>query len=152
MSDNDDIRIIKKYPNRRLYDTSIGAYIKLDDIKRLVLENEPFQVVDAKTQKNLTQNTLLQIIAEQELTSAAVFTIPLLQQIIRLSHDKSHAAFTAYLEKTMKLFSDQKDILQQQWEAYQKTLFHPGAIWNMHESKKTMESSLDKTTAKKKNK
>jgi polyhydroxyalkanoate synthesis repressor PhaR len=148
---NDVIRIIKKYPNRRLYDTSIGAYIKLDDIKRLVLDYQPFQVIDAKTKKDLTQNTLLQIIAEQELTRDALFTIPMLQQFIRLSQEKSHAAFTEYLAKTMQLFADQKDVLQQQWEMYQQSVFNPGIIWRKTESTHTTESYSQKKTTKKKN-
>lgn len=145
------MRTIKKYPNRRLYDTAIGAYVTLDAIKQLVLDHENFQVIDAKTQKDLTQNTLLQIIAEQELTSDALFTIPMLQQFIRLSHEKSHAAFTDYLEKTLKIFAEQKDIFQQQWEMYQKTVFNPGVIWGSKQETTSADKKPGHSNKNKKN-
>ena len=79
----DQIRLIKKYPNRRLYDTQTSSYITLADVKELVLEHGSFQVVDAKSGEDLTRNILLQIILEEEAGGAPMFTSDLLSQMIR---------------------------------------------------------------------
>lgn len=115
-------RLIKKYPNRRLYDTTIGTYITLNDVRQLVIDHIPFKVIDAKTQQDLTQSTLLQIIAEQESSTTPIFTNELLQDFIRAYHEKSQSIFTQYLEQTMQLFLQQKDYLRKQWESYQQLL------------------------------
>lgn len=115
-------RLIKKYPNRRLYDTTIGAYITLNDVRQLVIDHISFKIIDAKTQQDLTQSTLLQIIAEQENSSTPIFTNELLQDFIRAYHEKSQSIFTQYLEQTMQLFLQQKDYLRKQWESYQQLL------------------------------
>jgi polyhydroxyalkanoate synthesis repressor PhaR len=62
MKKGGDERLIKKYPNRRLYDTQTSAYVTLSDIKNLVMSSEPFKVLDAKTDEDLTRSILLQII------------------------------------------------------------------------------------------
>lgn len=123
-----DIRIIKKYPNRRLYDTEIGAYITLDAIKQLVLDRINFQVIDARSQKDLTQSTLLQIISEQEATATPLFSTSLLQDFIRSYHQKSQHVFTEYLEQAMHLFLHQKNFFQDQWLNYQKVLGNPAMM------------------------
>src|SRR5580692_10802351 len=82
-------RIIKKYPNRRLYDTTVGEYITLEEIKKLVFDHVDFRVIDARTKKDLTQSTLLQIITEQETSSSPIFTTDMLQDFIRLYQEKS---------------------------------------------------------------
>lgn len=117
-----ETRIIKKYANRRLYDTSRGAYITLDDVKQLVYDQVDFQVVDARSHKDLTQSTLLQIIAEQEASHTPIFTTPILQQFIRFYQEKSQSLLTRYLEDMMKSFLQQKNVLQQQWATYQHLL------------------------------
>ena len=76
-------RLIKKYPNRRLYDTRTSTYITLADVKELVLKHEEFRVVDAKTGDDLTRSILLQIILEEEAGGAPMFTSDLLAQMIR---------------------------------------------------------------------
>ena len=76
-------RLIKKYPNRRLYDTETSAYITLTDVKKLVLENVEFRVEDAKTKEDLTRSILLQIILEEETAGAPMFSSDMLSQIIR---------------------------------------------------------------------
>lgn len=119
------IRIIKKYPNRRLYDTSIGEYITLEEIRQLVLDKEEFQVIDARTKKDLTQGTLLQIIAEQENSSTPIFNTKILQDFIRFYPEKSQNVFTEYLEQAMQLFIHQKDFVRHQWQAYQDLLAKP---------------------------
>lgn len=119
------MRIIKKYPNRRLYDTTLGAYITLEDVKTLVLACEDFQVIDARTHKDLTQSTLLQIIAEQESSSTPIFTTSILQDFIRFYHEKSQNLFTEYLEQAMNLYIHQKDFLKKQWQSYQTLIADP---------------------------
>ena len=77
-------RIIKKYPNRRLYDTECSKYITLEDIRVLVIENGEFVVIDAKTKKDITKNILLQIVFEKEqVSSSSFFSTEVLTQIIR---------------------------------------------------------------------
>lgn len=112
------MRVIKKYPNRRLYDTELGVYITLDEIKKLVLERAEFKVIDARSKKDLTQNTLLQIIAEQEASSTPLFTTPVLQDFIRFYHEKSQNLFSRYLEQAMDLFIQQKGFLNNQWPVF----------------------------------
>ena len=76
-------RIIKKYPNRRLYDTETSTYITLAEVKQLVMEHHPFVVRDAKTNEDLTRSILLQIILEEEAGGAPMFSEAALANIIR---------------------------------------------------------------------
>ena len=111
---NDDVRIIKKYPNRRLYDTAISSYITLADVKRLVLDGVEFQVVDAKTQDDLTRTILLQIISEEEEGGEPIFSSELLAQIIRSYGGNMQNLLTDYLEKSMDMWSEQQRALREQ--------------------------------------
>jgi polyhydroxyalkanoate synthesis repressor PhaR len=140
-------RIIKKYPNRRLYDTEINAYITLDDIKKLVIEHVIFQVIDARTNKDLTQSTLLQIITEQEASSTPLFTTTVLQDFIRFYHEKSQNTFSQYLEQALALFIHQKEFFQNQWLAYQTLLTNPSLL--QQAVKKEDSASVNKKKAKK---
>lgn len=108
-------RIIKKYPNRRLYDTAIGTYITLEEIKKLVLDRIEFKIIDVKTEKDITQSMLLQIISEQEAGATPIFTVAMLQDFIRAYHEKSQNLFSDYLEQTMNLFLKQKEFFENQW-------------------------------------
>jgi polyhydroxyalkanoate synthesis repressor PhaR len=99
-------RLIKKYPNRRLYDTQTSTYVTLSDIKNLVMSNEVFKVVDAKTEEDLTRNILLQIILEEEAGGAPVFSSQMLSQIIRFYGNSMQGLMGNYLEKTMQSFVD----------------------------------------------
>ena len=99
-------RLIKKYPNRRLYDTQTSTYVTLSDIKNLVMGNEVFKVVDAKTEEDLTRNILLQIILEEEAGGAPVFSSQMLSQIIRFYGNSMQGLMGNYLEKTMQSFVD----------------------------------------------
>lgn len=99
-------RLIKKYPNRRLYDTQTSAYVTLSDIKGLVMGGEPFKVVDAKTEDDLTRNILLQIILEEESCGAPVFSSQMLSQIIRFYGNSMQGLMGNYLENTMQSFVD----------------------------------------------
>jgi polyhydroxyalkanoate synthesis repressor PhaR len=99
-------RLIKKYPNRRLYDTQTSTYVTLSDIKNLVMTNEVFKVIDAKTDEDLTRNILLQIILEEEAGGAPVFSSQMLSQIIRFYGNSMQGLMGNYLEKTMQSFVD----------------------------------------------
>lgn len=102
-------RIIKKYPNRRLYDTEISSYITLEDVRQLVLEHVEFSVQDAKTKRDITRSILLQIILEREEDGEPIFSEPVLQEIIRFYGDSLQGMMTSYLEKSLKLFVEQQD-------------------------------------------
>ncbi len=108
------IRTIKKYPNRRLYDTAISSYITLADVKQLVMDGVEFQVVDAKTGEPITRNILLQIIAEQEDEGSPIFSTDLLTKIIRFYGDNLQNVMSSYLEKSMEMFLEQQHILRDQ--------------------------------------
>jgi len=95
-------RLIKKYPNRRLYDTQTSSYITLGDVKLLVLENEGFQVVDAKSGEDLTRSILLQIILEEETAGVPIFTSPMLSQIIRFYGNAMQGIMGTFLEKVIQ--------------------------------------------------
>lgn len=110
----DQIRLIKKYPNRRLYDTQTSSYITLADVKELVLEHGSFQVVDAKSGEDLTRNILLQIILEEEAGGAPMFTSDLLSQMIRFYGNAMQGMMGKYLESNIKAFTDMQAKLQDQ--------------------------------------
>ena len=107
-------RIIKKYPNRRLYDTTISSYITLEDVKRLVVEQVAIRVIDARTQDDITHSTLLQIIIEQEESGPPLFTTPILQQMIRFYGGSMHPMFSQMFEQGMRLFTEQQTQLSQE--------------------------------------
>ena len=100
------IRIIKKYPNRRLYDTETSAYITLAEVRRLVMSSTNFVVRDAKTNEDLTRSILLQIILEEEAGGAPMFTEAVLANIIRFYGDAMQSFMGAYLEKNVQSFMD----------------------------------------------
>jgi polyhydroxyalkanoate synthesis repressor PhaR len=97
-------RLIKKYPNRRLYDTQTSSYITLSDVKQLVLDNENFAVVDAKTNEDLTRSILLQIILEEESNGEPMFSSHALAQIIRYYGHAMQGMMGSYLEKNIQAF------------------------------------------------
>jgi len=112
-----ETRLIKKYPNRRLYDTKTSSYITLADVKELVLKNEDFQVVDAKSSEDLTRSILLQIILEEEAGGAPMFTSDLLAQMIRFYGNAMQGMMGKYLEGNIKAFTDMQAKLQDQAQA-----------------------------------
>ena len=99
-------RVIKKYPNRRLYDTDTSTYITLADVKQLVMDNESFVVRDAKTNDDLTRSILLQIILEEEAGGAPMFSEAALANIIRFYGHAAQAFMGTYLEKNVQAFTD----------------------------------------------
>ena len=107
-------RIIKKYPNRRLYDTETSTYITLAEVKELVLEYREFQVQDAKTGEDLTRSILLQIILEEESGGMPMFSSDLLSQMIRSYGSAMQGFMGSYLEKNLEGFQQMQKALQEQ--------------------------------------
>jgi len=108
------LRLIKKYPNRRLYDTKTSSYITLADVKQMVLKQEDFQVVDAKSGEELTRQILLQIILEEEQGGLPMFSSDLLSQLIRFYGNAMQGLMGTYLEKNIRAFHDIQKTLQEQ--------------------------------------
>lgn len=101
-------RIIKKYPNRRLYDTEISKYVTLNDVRQFVIDREAIKVVDAKTKADLTRSVLLQIILEQEEDGEPIMSAEMLEQLIRFYGDPFQHNFASYLENSVKLIAEQR--------------------------------------------
>lgn len=110
----DEIRLIKKYPNRRLYDTATSSYITLADVKQLVLDQVVFKVVDAKSEEDLTRAILLQIILEEESAGAPMFSSDMLSQIIRFYGNAMQGMMGSYLDKNIQTFVEIQRRLQEQ--------------------------------------
>jgi polyhydroxyalkanoate synthesis repressor PhaR len=111
----DQLRLIKKYPNRRLYDTKTSSYITLADVKQMVLKQEEFQVVDAKSGEDLTRQILLQIILEEESGGGLpMFSSDLLSQMIRSYGNAMQGMMGGYLERNVRAFQDIQKALQEQ--------------------------------------
>jgi len=104
-----DIRIIKKYPNRRLYDTEQSRYITLSDIRDLVMKGLEFKVIDTNSGDDLTRSILLQIMLEDESGGQPLFSTNMLAQIIRFYGGTVQGMFARYLEESLSLFAQQQD-------------------------------------------
>ena len=99
-------RLIKKYPNRRLYDTSASAYVTMAEIKDLVVRNQPVKVVDAKSGEDLTRSIFLQIILEEEAAGAPMFSEAVLAQLIRFYGQTVQGLMGPWLEQQLKWLAD----------------------------------------------
>jgi polyhydroxyalkanoate synthesis repressor PhaR len=121
-------RVIKKYPNRRLYDTATSSYVTLTEIKQLVMQGETFVVRDAKSGEDLTRSLLLQIILEEESSGAPMFTEAVLANIIRFYGHAMQGHMGAYLESNLqslmlmqsKMGHQSQNIMRQMQEQMQK--------------------------------
>ena len=123
---SDSQRVIKKYPNRRLYDTAISSYITLDDVRRLIIEGETVQVLDVRTGEDLTRQVLLQIISEHEQQGQPMLSEQVLSQIIRFYGDSMQGFMSNYLERSMQMFVDQQAQLRSQFSGLMDQ-----APWNL---------------------
>ena len=122
------VRILKKYPNRRLYDTRTSSYITLSDVKQMVLDGETFEVRDAKTGDELTRSILLQIILEEETGGMPMFTTQMLAQVIRFYGHAMQGLMGSYLEGNLQAFVDlQTRIAEQSKGLYDPKAFTPEA-------------------------
>ena len=124
-------RVIKKYPNRRLYDTSTSAYITLGEVKQLVLQRENVLVKDAKTGEDLTRSILLQIILEEEAAGIPMFSEAALANIIRFYGHAMQGHMGSYIEKNLQMFTDFQTKLAEQTgnaDAWTKMMQMPQAM------------------------
>ena len=107
-------RLIKKYPNRRLYDTRESRYITLDEVREMVLKEVPFKVVDRQSDEDITRNILLQIIMEQESGGSPLFSADVLSRFIRNYGEATRNGFSEYLDTSLRFFSEQQTSIQEQ--------------------------------------
>lgn len=120
------VRVLKKYPNRRLYDTSASSYITLADVKQMVLDSVAFEVRDAKTGDDLTRSILLQIILEEETGGVPMFSTQMLAHLIRFYGHAMQGLMGSYLEKNLQTFVElQSRLAEQGRELYGVQKFTP---------------------------
>ncbi|MFZ8964828.1 MAG: polyhydroxyalkanoate synthesis repressor PhaR [Steroidobacteraceae bacterium] len=105
-------RLIKKYPNRRLYDTGASRYVTLNDVYQLVIEKTEFAVLDARSGKDITRSILLQLIAEQEQRGAAMMSEEFLSQLVRAYGGPLQGLVGTYLQQCLRLLMAQQQPLQ----------------------------------------
>src|SRR5690554_4977424 len=120
-------RLIKKYPNRRLYDTHASAYITLADVKQLVMDGVAFQVVDARSTEDITRSILLQIILEEETGGVPMFSAAMLSHIIRFYGHAMQGVMGSYLEKNIQSFIEIQDRFSEQSRGLVAGQFGPDA-------------------------
>ncbi|THT99609.1 polyhydroxyalkanoate synthesis repressor PhaR [Lampropedia puyangensis] len=121
-------RVIKKYPNRRLYDLAHSTYITLADVKQLVIDRQPVIVVDAKTGENLTRSILLQIILEEEVGGTPIFSEAVLANLIRFYGHTMQGFMGAYIEKNIQAMAE----MQSQWA--EQTRQMPPEFWGQFQA------------------
>lgn len=109
-------RIIKKYPNRRLYDTELSKYVTLAHLRQLVQDGVEFRVTDSQSGEDITRSILIQIITEQEGGNEALFSTEMLTEIIRFYDDAVHDVFQSYLDQSLRAFTEQQQLIQQSME------------------------------------
>ncbi|MFA5662578.1 polyhydroxyalkanoate synthesis repressor PhaR [Castellaniella sp.] len=120
-------RLIKKYPNRRLYDTQTSSYITLVDIKQLVLDNVEFTVVDAKAGDDITRSILLQIILEEESGGMPMFSAQVLAQIIRFYGHSMQGVMGSFLERNIQIMIEIQERMAEQSQGLYQQHFGPEA-------------------------
>src|SRR5512132_4541793 len=124
------LRLIKKYPNRRLYDTKTSSYITLADVKQMVLKQEEFQVVDAKSGDDLSRAILLQIILEEESGGLPMFSSEMLRQMIRFYGTAQQTIMGSYIEQNVKAFLGiQKKLQEQAKQIYGDKMMLTPDLW-----------------------
>ena len=124
------LRMIKKYPNRRLYDTANSGYITLADVKQMVLENIEFQVIDAKSGEDLTRAILLQIILDEEGGGVPMFSSEMLSQMIRFYGSAQQTIMGQYMEQNVKAFlTIQKKLQDQAKQVYGDKMLLTPDLW-----------------------
>ena len=126
----EETRLIKKYPNRRLYDTANSGYITLVDVKQMVLDNVEFQVIDAKTNEDLTRTILLQIVLEEEAGGMPMFSSEMLAQMIRFYGSAQQTIMGQYIEQNVKAFMGiQKKLQDQAKQVYGDKMMLTPDLW-----------------------
>ena len=125
-----DTRTIKKYPNRRLYDTANSGYITLADVKQMVLDGIAFRVVDAKSGEDLTRQILLQIILDEEAGGLPMFSSEMLAQMIRFYGTAQQTIIGQYIEQNVQAFlAIQKKLSEQAKQVYGDKMMLTPELW-----------------------
>ncbi|HET9748511.1 MAG TPA: polyhydroxyalkanoate synthesis repressor PhaR [Casimicrobiaceae bacterium] len=125
-----DARTIKKYPNRRLYDTATSGYITLADVKQMVLDGIDFRVVDAKSGEDLTRQILLQIILDEEAGGLPMFSSEMLAQMIRFYGTAQQTIIGQYIEQNVQAFlAIQKKLSEQAKQVYGDKMMLTPELW-----------------------
>jgi polyhydroxyalkanoate synthesis repressor PhaR len=125
-----ETRTIKKYPNRRLYDTANSGYITLTDVKQMVLDGIEFRVVDAKTNEDLTRAILLQIILDEESGGMPMFSSEMLAQMIRFYGSAQQTIIGQYIEQNVQAFlAIQKKLQEQAKQVYGDKMMLTPELW-----------------------
>ena len=127
MSEAVESRIIKKYPNRRLYDTVESQYITLQQIRDLVIAETPFIVIDQKSEEDITRSILLQIILEQESETNPLFSNDNLERFIRYYNTGAHKGFSDFIGQGMNFFQQQQQKFREAMEGM--TSHNPVSFW-----------------------
>jgi len=127
-------RSIKKYPNRRLYDTELSRYITLSDVRELVMAGVAFRVVDTSNEEDLTRSILLQIMLEEESGGEPLFSAKMLAQMIRFYGGTIQGVFAKYLEDSLDVFAREQQQLRDTFgdtplEAISKMTRHNIRLW-----------------------
>ena len=122
-----DVRIIKKYPNRRLYDTGESRYIKLTEVKTMIEQEIPIKVVDSVTDEDITRSILLQIILEQESNNEPLFSTENLENFIRYNGESSREGFMLFMDENLDFFEEQQAHVQKQLK--ELVDFNPLDFW-----------------------
>ena len=146
-------RVIKKYPNRRLYDTDTSTYITLTEVKQLVMDSESFVVRDAKTNEDLTRSILLQIILEEEAGGTPMFSEAALANLIRFYGHAAQGFMGTYLEKNVQAFTDiqaklaeqSKTLTPEMWSQF-VNMQNPMMQGYVEQSKKMFDSLQEQMT------
>ena len=142
-ADTQGPRILKKYPNRRLYDTRASSYITLADVKKMVLDNEQFEVREAKSGEDLTRSILLQIILEEETGGVPMFSTQTLAQIIRFYGHAMQGMMGTYLEKNLQTFVDlQRRFSEQAQGVFESNKQFTPEAWSQFLSGQTMQGMM----------
>jgi len=127
---SETVRTIKKYPNRRLYDTANSGYITLADVKQMVLDNIDFQVIDAKSGEDLTRAILLQIILDEEGGGVPMFSAEMLSLMIRFYGSAQQTIMGTYMEQNVKAFlAIQKKLQDQAKQVYGDKMLLTPDLW-----------------------
>lgn len=109
-----EVRLIKKYPNRRLYDTGDSKYIKLTEVRKMIEDGLQVQVVDSQSGEDITRSILLQIIYEQESDEEPLFSTENLEKFIRYHGETSRESFMMFMDKNLEFFHTQQEQLHRQ--------------------------------------
>lgn len=141
-TEDSGVRVLKKYPNRRLYDSRTSSYITLADVKQMVLDAEDFKVVDAKSNEDLTRSILLQVILEEESGGVPMFSQRMLENIIRFYGHAMQGLMGSYLEKNLLTFVDlQGKLAEQSAGLYDNKAFSP-ELWTQFMNQAPMMQGL----------